>query len=150
MITIRNTQHSIPINIKKLEKNVASMLATVKYQDFDLGIWLATNATIRRYNKQYRGKDKPTDILSFPYHTELKAGQKIIVKKPDDKNLGDLIISVEYAQKDAAKTWQRSFDEHLLALIAHGIAHCLGYDHETDTDWAAMQKFEKRLLASFS
>jgi len=147
MITIKNTQHKIRINLKQLEANIKRMLAAIGYPDFDLGIWLTTNATIRRYNKQYRNKDKPTDILSFPYHTKLKAGQKIVIKKNEDQNLGDLIISVEYTKKDAAKTWQRSFDTHLLALVAHGITHCLGYDHETDKEWAAMQRIESRLLS---
>ena len=66
----------------------------------------------------------------------------------EDKNLGDLIISLEYVQKDAPKTWDRTFDDHMIALIAHGIAHLLGYDHIIDKDFAVMLKVEKKLLAS--
>jgi len=148
MILINNRQRKIKVNLKELEKKTHKMLEVLGYQDFDLGILLTTNKSIHTFNKTYRHKDKPTDILSFPYHTDLKAGQKIKVLSPDDKNLGDLIISLEYVQKDAAKTWARSFDDHMIALIAHGIAHVLGYDHIIDTDYKIMLKVEKKLLAA--
>jgi rRNA maturation RNase YbeY len=146
MITIKNSQKTTAINLSALRRTVQTMLKKAGYPDFDLGIWLTTNATIRRYNKKYRGKDKATDILSFPFHADLKPGQKIKVSTEDDKNLGDIIISVAYAQKEAKPTWNRRFDEHLVALIAHGIAHLLGHDHETDKEWMAMQAVEHRLL----
>jgi len=146
MILINNRQRKIKINSKDLHAKAAKMLEVLGYQDFDLGILLTTNASIHKLNKTYRHKDKPTDILSFPYHPELKAGEKIKVQSPDDKNLGDLIISLEYVQKEAHKTWNRTFDDHLTALLAHGIAHLLGYDHILDKDYAVMQKVEKKLL----
>lgn len=146
MITIKQRQRKITVNTKKLTSIAQTMLNTAGYSDFDLGILLTTNATIRKYNKKYRNKDKATDILSFPYNAQLKAGQTIAVRDESDKNLGDLIISLEYAEKDAGKTWNRTFDEHLAALLAHGIAHCLGYDHIDDKDFEIMQKFEKKLM----
>ncbi len=123
------------------------MLAALNYDDFDLGIWLTTDQTIRHYNKEYRHKDKPTDILSFPYHPELKPGERITVKSDDDKNLGDLIISLQYVVKDAPN-WGHSFTERMDILLAHGIAHVLGYDHETEAEYAVMQRVEKKLLAA--
>lgn len=148
MITINNRQRKINVNLKKMERELELMLQALGYASFDVGVLLTTNATIRRYNRDYRHKDKPTDILSFPYHTELKPGEKIAVTSPDDKNLGDMIISLEYVQKDAPKTWGRSFEEHLTHLLAHGIAHLLNYDHQTDEEFAVMQKVEKKLLRS--
>lgn len=146
MISIKDTQRSIKVSKRQITQLAKTMLASLGYEGFDLGIWFTTNKTIHRYNKEYRSKDKPTDILSFPYHTELKPGEKIVVTDPEDKNLGDLIISLEYVQKDAPKTWGRTFDEHLTALLAHGISHLLGYDHITDEEFAVMQKVEKKLL----
>ncbi len=146
MITIKNTQRSINVNTTLMQKHAKLMLASLSYVDYDLGIWLTTNASIRKYNKQYRGKDKATDILSFSYH-DLKPGQKIDVETPEDKNLGDLIISLEYVQKDAPN-WNQSFPERLSVLLAHGIAHLLGYDHETEAEYAKMLPVEKRLLKS--
>ena len=148
MILINNRQRKIKVNIKDLHAKATKMLEVLGYQGFDLGILLTTNKSIHKFNKTYRHKDKPTDILSFPYHPELKAGEKIKVLSPDDKNLGDLIISLEYVQKDAKKTWSRSFDDHMIALLAHGIAHLLGYDHIIDKDYIVMLKIEKKLLAS--
>lgn len=146
MITIKNTQRVIVIDIEAIKQQVQHMLSVLKYDDFDLGIWFTTNITIRKYNKMYRNKDKATDILSFPYHAALKAGMRINPIDDDDKNLGDLIISAQYAMNDAQEKWERSFDEHLIALLAHGICHVLGYDHIIDKDFVIMQKMEKKLI----
>jgi len=83
--------------------------------------------------------------LSFPYHTDLKAGEKIKIKEPEDKNLGDIIISLEFAKKDAMEL-DRFLGTHLEILIAHGIAHLLGYDHQTEKDYKIMCKKERELL----
>ncbi len=146
MITINNRQRKIKVNIKAMEHQLNVMLQALGYLNFDVGVLLTTNATIRKYNRDYRHKDKATDILSFPYHTELKTGKKIKVQYPEDKNLGDMIISLEYVKKDAPKTWGRSFDKHLTHLLAHGLAHLLNYDHQTDEEFVVMQKVEKKLL----
>lgn len=99
MILIRNTQKKININQKKLQQDAQKILDILGYNDFDLGIWLTTNTTIKKYNHNYRNKDKPTDILSFPYHSDLKAGDKISATTDEDRNLGDIIISPEYVKK---------------------------------------------------
>ena len=75
MILIRNSQRKININVNSLKKDAQLILDALKYSDFDLGIWLTTNRTIRQYNKIYRDIDKATDILSFAYHSDLKAGE---------------------------------------------------------------------------
>ena len=147
MITIKNTQRKIPVNTARLKANAQKMLNALDYGDFDLGIWLTTNATIAKYNKTYRGKDKATDILSFAYHEQLQPGEAITVLEPEDKNLGDLIISIPYVIKDASR-WGQTFTMRLDVLLAHGIAHLLGYDHETDEEYQQMQVIEKRLLKS--
>lgn len=145
MITIRNTQRKIKIDVVKLKKDAQTILDALDYSDFDLGIWLTSNKTIREYNKKYRDKDKPTDVLSFPYHTELKAGKRIKVKSDDDKNLGDLILAPEYIQNDLPK-WESTFEKHLQRLLVHGICHLLGYDHIEDKDYKIMHKKEMELL----
>lgn len=145
MITIKNSQRTIAVDSALLKKQAQKILDLLDYPDFDLGIWLTTNKTIRAYNCTYRNKDKATDILSFGYHTDLKPGDRIIVKQPDDKNLGDLIISLEYTKKDAPR-WSMTFEERLLVLLVHGICHLLGYDHENERDYQVMHKKEKFLL----
>lgn len=145
MITIRNTQRKIRIDVVQLKKNAQIILDELGYSNFDLGVWLTSNKTIREYNKKYRDKDKPTDVLSFPYHTELKAGQRIKIKSDDDKNLGDLILAPEYIQNDLSK-WETTFEKHMQRLLVHGICHLLGYDHIKDSDYKVMRKKEMELL----
>ncbi|MCL4229844.1 rRNA maturation RNase YbeY, partial [Candidatus Dependentiae bacterium] len=134
MITIRNTQRKIPIDIEKLHQNAQVILDSLRYHDYDLGIWLASDIRIRAYNRDYRNKDKVTDILSFPYHTELKAGERIVSRSPEDKNLGDLIIAPNYVYHDLAR-WNQSFEKRMQILLVHGICHLLGYDHIKDEDY---------------
>lgn len=145
MITIKNTQRTIAINTNTLKNDAQKIIDLLSYTDFDLGIWLTTNKTIQRYNSDYRHKDKPTDILSFPFHPTLKPGQRIKPLSDEDKNLGDLIISLEYVQKDAPR-WEQTFEQRMKVLLVHGICHLLGYDHITDEEYAVMHKKEKELL----
>ena len=145
MILINNRQRKIAVNLKQLEAVLKQMIKTLGYEGFDVGILLTTNASIRKFNRDYREKDRATDVLSFPFHADLKAGEKIKVETDDDKNLGDIIISLEYVTKRAVEL-DRTFEEHLNILLAHGIAHLLNYDHITDEDYAIMQKVEDKLL----
>ena len=121
------------------------MLHLLNYKDFDIGIWFTTNKTMQKQNQKYRKKNRPTDILSFPYHTNLKPGQKIKIMSDDDKNLGDIIISLEYCKKSASEL-KVGLHKHLKTLLAHGIAHLLGYTHKTDLQFLGMSKIEKKLL----
>lgn len=145
MLTIKNTQRKIKVDLKAIERDAFKIMDLLGYEGYDLGIWFTTNPTIHRYNKQYRDKDKPTDILSFPYYPELKAGQKIKPYSDEEKNLGDIIISVEYVQK-AAKELGVTLDQRMQVLLVHGICHLLGYDHIKDEDYAVMKKKEDFLL----
>lgn len=145
MILIKNTQRKQAIDLKKIERDAQKILNELGYPDFDLGIWFTNNKTIRYYNKKYRDKDKATDILSFSFHPNLKAGESIKPKSEDDKALGDLVISVEYVAK-AAKEQGTTLENHLQRLIVHGVCHLLGYDHEKDEDYEKMQKKELYLL----
>jgi len=149
MIYIKNTQRKIKINENKIKAYIQQILTICQYQDFDIGIWFTTNQTIRKFNKTYRKKDKPTDILSFSFYPELKAGEKIKSQSDDDKNLGDLIISTEFAQKDAKQSG-RSLHEHIKILLVHGICHLLGYDHITEADYKKMKAKEESILKKLS
>jgi rRNA maturation RNase YbeY len=145
MINIQNKQRKFDIKNFKIEKKLNFLLDVLGYKKYDLGLLITTNKTIQNYNQTYRQKDKPTDILSFPYHPHLKAGEKIVVKQPEDKNLGDMIISLEYVEKDA-KNLDVTFLDRLDVLLVHGICHLLGYDHIIDADYLVMKEEEERLL----
>jgi probable rRNA maturation factor len=145
MILLKNNQRQHPLDKKAITKDIQTILDALGYGDFDIGIWFTNNKTIALYNVEYRHKEGPTDILSFPYHTDLKAGQKITVQNNEEENLGDIIISLEYVY--TSERWQDTpEDERLPLLLVHGICHLLGYDHETDHDYQIMHKKERELL----
>jgi probable rRNA maturation factor len=108
----------------KLSRGVASEAA----------ISLDTDAAVQRLNKQYRGLDKPTNVLSFP------SGDK------SGHQLGDIILARETVVREALELGI-STQHHVQHLTIHGLLHLLGYDHETDTDAAEMEALETRLLS---
>ncbi len=144
MIFIKNTQRKIKINSNEIKANVLKMLSVLNLEDFEITIWFTTDASIQKYNKQYRKIDKTTDILSFPFH-DLIPGQR--PPEDDEKMLGDIIISLETAQRNTLKQNQ-PLKNHLNMLLAHGITHLLGYNHITDQQFLTMNKIEKKLLKS--
>ncbi|MBP9947137.1 MAG: rRNA maturation RNase YbeY, partial [Vicinamibacteria bacterium] len=95
----------------------------------ELALVFGGDALLRRLNRDYRFKDKPTDVLSFESQGE-------------DMGLGDVIISVETARANAVRLG-RSLDRELEILALHGFLHVLGYDHETDN--GEMEALEKQL-----
>jgi probable rRNA maturation factor len=124
---------------------VQNILDELKYSDFDICVLFTTNKIIHQLNKQFRNKNKPTDVLSFPHHPELKAGKRIKAKYDDDKALGDIILSVEYIDK-AGPVFGKTLEENIEYLIAHGVAHLLGHDHIQDNEYKVMRRFEERIL----
>ena len=149
VITINKADDVTVVDVAAIEADAQKLLNHLGYDDFDLGIELTTNEGIRHYNKEFRNKDKPTDILSFPYHLDLAAGEQIIHQSEDDKNLGDIIISVEYVRDKAVQDGQ-SLEDRLRMLLVHGICHLLGYTHDQDDDYAIMLQKEQELLGILS
>ncbi|KKP24325.1 MAG: putative rRNA maturation factor [candidate division TM6 bacterium GW2011_GWF2_28_16] len=145
MILLKNTQKKIKIDPKYVKKQVQKILELLNYPNFDVNIWFTTNITIKNFNKKFRGKNKPTDILSFPFYPNLKQGEKIKAQTPEDQNLGDIIISLEYCLKDSKKL-NLDFKIYLIRIITHGLVHLLGYDHITDQDYKVMHKLEQNIL----
>ena len=105
---------------RKLKKVAQRVLEIVEQDQAELCMVLVGNAEIRKLNAQFRKKDYPTDVLSFPAGDELPTGVQL---------LGDVVISVEKA-KEHAKERRRTLNEEMVMLLIHGIVHLLGYDHE--------------------
>lgn len=149
MITIKQSQRKINFCTIQYFKKAQIILQHLGYADFDLGILLTTDATIQKYNRDFRQQDKPTDVLSFPYHTDLKAGQEIRVIEDEDKNLGDIIISVPYVFANK-KNLDGTFEQRMDCMLVHSICHLLGYDHINDDDYEKMNKLEQELMQLIS
>ena len=145
MITLKNNQ-TISVDEEQHKKDAQTILKHLGYDDFDLGILLADNKKIHELNKKYRNKDKPTDILSFPFYPELQAGERIVSKSEEEKNLGDIIICPEYVKADLER-WGHTFEHRIRTLLVHGIFHLLGYTHIKDSDYEVMKKKEQELLS---
>ncbi|MBI2344827.1 rRNA maturation RNase YbeY [Candidatus Dependentiae bacterium] len=149
MVNIRQTQRTINFSATLFKKKAEFILEELGYKNFELGIWLTTNKAIQKYNHLYRNKNQATDILSFPYHTELIAGEKIKIKDEEDKNLGDLIISMAYVFNNK-KELPGDFIARMDRLLVHGICHLLGYDHIKDKDYKKMLALENKLLKNLN
>ena len=110
--------------------------------DAELAVMLTDDTGIRRLNLNWRGIDKPTNVLSFPALPPTGAGG------PDDapRMLGDIAIAYETTRREADDE-QKPFDHHLSHLAVHGFLHLVGYDHETDADAEAMENLERAILA---
>ncbi len=149
MIVIKNTQRKFKIDKNKVTSDAQIILEALGYGDFDLGIWFTTNATIRDYNRDYRKKDKPTDILSFPYHENLMPGQRIKPVDDEDKNIGDLIISVEFVE-NLLSLYNVTLQKRISTLLIHGICHLLGYSHYDEDNDKIMSALEKKLAKNLA
>jgi probable rRNA maturation factor len=108
----------------------------------ELAVMLTDDAGIRTLNRNWRGIEKPTNVLSFP------ALPPTGPRGPDDAPhmLGDIAIAYETTRKEADDE-QKPFDHHLGHLAVHGFLHLIGYDHENDDDAEAMETLEQEILA---
>lgn len=119
-----------------LKKLAEFILSNENREGSELSVSFVDSETIRSLNRDYRGIDEPTDVLSFNLE--------------DDHGdlLGDIVIAPEVAL-DQARESQTELKSELALLLAHGILHLLGYDHETDYDARLMEEKQKRLLKDF-
>ena len=108
----------------------------------ELAVMLTNDAGIRTLNSNWRGIDKPTNVLSFPALPPTGPGG------PDDapRMLGDIAIAYETTRREADDE-QKPFDHHLSHLAVHGFLHLIGYDHEKDDDAETMEALEREILA---
>jgi probable rRNA maturation factor len=128
-VEVANRQRRYTVDAARLAKVAGGALGAVGREGAEVSVTISNDRRLRALNRTYRGKDRPTDVLSFPY--DVPGGP-----------LGDVIISVDRAAAQAEErghTLQRELE--LLAL--HGTLHVCGYDHETDD--GEMDRLERRL-----
>ncbi|AZO05271.1 MULTISPECIES: rRNA maturation RNase YbeY [unclassified Mesorhizobium] len=105
----------------------------------ELSVVFSDDAHIRTLNAEWRGKDKPTNVLSFPAFPFPKGG-----KLPP--MLGDIVLASETVAREAALE-DKPLENHITHLVIHGLLHLLGHDHETDAEAEEMEAFERAALA---
>lgn len=139
-IQVENRQAQIKINRKKLRNTVLKIFKILDCPENEISICLTDDKNIKQLNKEYLGKDKATNVLSF----SLQEGEYGTI---NPLALGDVVISVDTAQKDA-KTGHLTLEQEIDFLLIHGILHLLGYEHENTSDQAAkkMRRKEKEIF----
>jgi probable rRNA maturation factor len=113
----------------------------------ELSVTFVNNEEIQQINNDYRGKNVPTDVISFAME-ELGEGEIAINVPGAPRMLGDIIISVERAKEQAAD-YGHSEERELGFLAIHGFLHLLGYDHMEDEDEKEMTEKQEAILQSF-
>lgn len=118
----------------KINKRIFTSLMPKK----TLSLTIISDAEIKKINKKYRGKNTPTDVISFAYEeTE---------KFPGKEMLGEIYISIDTAKKQA-KEQRRVLKRELQFLFVHGVLHLLGYTHETEEKYKCMMEKTEKMLA---
>ncbi|HEY5638477.1 MAG TPA: rRNA maturation RNase YbeY [Dehalococcoidia bacterium] len=110
--------------------------------DCQLSVAVTTDAEIHALNRPYAGEDKPTDVLSFSQ----EEGEAFVPAPDEPRHLGDVIISLETAERQAAEAGH-DLDAEMAHLLAHGVLHLLGYDHAEPSEERNMREKERAVLA---
>ena len=139
-IQIENNQNKIKIDKRKIRSTTIKLLKHLDCADKEISLSFVNDETIQQLNNQYLHKDKPTNVLSF----SLQEGE---FNNINPHVLGDIVISLDTAQKDASKSGL-SLEQEIDFLIIHGLLHLLGYNHEKTTkeETKKMQRKEKDLF----
>jgi probable rRNA maturation factor len=141
-IVHRRAPRSAPLETRHVQRMAERMLRALALHDAELSVLLTDDACIRTLNRTHRKKDKPTDVLAFP------------MEAPDapeipgvPRLLGDVVISLDTAGRQA-RALRRALTDEVAHLLAHGLLHLVGYDHQTDAEEREMKAETDRLVAA--
>lgn len=123
--------------IERVAAAVAARQELIVPEAAELSLLLTDDARIRVLNRDWRGKDAATNVLSFPSADEDEEPGPL---------LGDVVVAHETVAREAAAEG-RSFDDHFAHLLVHGLLHLFGFDHETDDEAEEMEALETEILA---
>jgi probable rRNA maturation factor len=142
-VYIRSTTRRDRVDLRGLRRVTETLLDAIGERGASVGLSLVGDAAIRTMNRTYRGKDRPTDVLSFPL-------LPMPVPRGGDapeRMLGDVVISMDTARRQAAG-YDAPLDAELKRLLIHGVLHLVGHDHEDSAERATMEAEERRLAAA--
>lgn len=112
------------------------------FSEAEVSITFVDDAQITNLNRDHRGLDQPTDVLSF---SQLEGEELAALPEGEPVLLGDIVVNLERCVAQAAD-YGHSFERELGFLVAHGMLHLLGYDHQTEEDEAAMMARTEEIL----
>ncbi|BAU27261.1 putative rRNA maturation factor [Aneurinibacillus soli] len=128
---------------------VLEAAAELEEVDGEVTVTFVDNESIHELNRDYRGIDRPTDVLSFAMNEEGEDEMEIILDEEMDElpnMLGDIVISIPKAYEQADE-YGHSFEREMGFLVAHGFLHLLGYDHETEEEEKEMFARQDEILS---
>lgn len=131
----RNDVRRSGVDARALKATARALLDAVGEKAAAISLTLVDDDAIREINREHRGKDKPTDVLSFPLEPEPFSQERL---------LGDIVISIDTARRQAAD-YDAPLQRELYRLLIHGLLHVLGHDHEKAGERRAMEREERRL-----
>jgi probable rRNA maturation factor len=129
----------------RLVRRVIASAAPARARKAELSVILTADRAIGALNRQWRGQDKPTNVLSFPT-PKLVSKPASTSRRSGAHHLGDIVIAYETTAKEA-RAEGKPFDHHLAHLALHGFLHLLGYDHESHRQAETMERRERLILA---
>ena len=148
-VYFENSQEVMPLTYKIKMLVRRAIEATLDYEQYqnvsEVSVTFVDNEGIHSLNKQYRGVDRPTDVLSFPLFDFEEESEEPLVDELVGM-LGDIVLSLEQADKQAQE-YGHSFEREVAFLTVHSMLHLLGYDHETgEEDEADMRHRQREIM----
>jgi probable rRNA maturation factor len=148
-IYFRNATRRHRLSQRGLVATSRALLAAAGYADASLSLSFVGDAAIRRLNREHRGKDRPTDVLSFPLYPPFAAPKPRSGAAAEEVLLGDIVISVDTAWRQS-RAYDAPLAREIERLLIHGILHLLGHDHEIELERKRMVRAEKRLARAIA
>jgi len=146
-ILMMDQQDKVEVSDSLLGKVREVIEASLRYEGIDavceVSLVFVDNTQIHEMNRDYRGKDQPTDVLSFPQYDDLTQ----LESYPEELALGDIVISLERATEQADE-FGHSLEREVCFLTAHSMFHLFGYDHDTDENTKIMREREEAVLVT--
>lgn len=145
LISVTTHRDPEPLDLTAFERLAQFVLDREEAPELvELSVAIVDIAEMTELNEQYRGKEGPTDVLSFGCDDPCA-----VVGEGEPVTLGDVVIAPEVAEAQAAE-YGHTVEEELNLLLVHGVLHLMGYDHEEDSDAEVMQERERALLGAWS
>ncbi len=119
-------------------------LKELNNKDIEISVVYSDDNSVQELNKNYRGKDKPTNVLSFATIDGIDDIQELFEEEPI--MLGDVILAFETTKKESTEQ-NKKFEDHATHLLVHGVLHLMGFDHIEDIEADYMEALETKILA---
>jgi probable rRNA maturation factor len=142
-VYLRNATRKHRIGMRRIERALRVLLAAIGRPAATVSLSFVGDRAMRRLNREHRGKDRTTDVLSFPMYEPFKVPRRRSAGDPE-LMLGDIIISIDVAARQAA-AYDAGLDAEIERLLVHGVLHLLGHDHEEPTERRRMVREERKL-----